>query len=153
MADIKYKEGAARTVVINDDAALANNTRAAADYNNDTLLDLFGDVFLVQQFDTTAPSAGDKTGELHILPGDNAATEKFPEGGDAGLGTDDDPQKIFLVGVFETINPSISVDETLGLPGIRLFMAGNRFVFKNVSGQQMDLTWQLDIHPYKLQSA
>ncbi|MFQ5765443.1 MAG: hypothetical protein ACE5GT_10975, partial [Rhodospirillales bacterium] len=147
MADIKYKEGAARTVVIDDNVALANNTRAAADYNNDTLLDLFCDAFLKQQFDTTAPAAGDKTGELYILPGDNAATEVFPEGGDAGLGTNDDPQKIFLVGVFETINPSISVDETLGLPGVRLYMAGNRFVFKNVSGQQMDLTWQLDIHP------
>ena len=140
----------ARAIVINDDALLANGSRAAADYDNDTNKDLWCNVFLTVQYNTTAPSAGDKIGELYILPGDDAGTEKFPEGGDAGLGTDDDPQKILLVGVFEAINPSITVDETLSLSGIALYHSGNRFVFKNVSGQEMDLTWQLDIVPYTI---
>ena len=140
----------ARAIVINDNATLNNGVRAAADYGNDTNKDLWCNVFLTVQWNTTAPSAGDKVAELYILPGDDAGTEKFPEGGDAGLGTDDDPQKIFLVGVFESINPSLTVDETLSLSGIALYHSGNRFVLKNVSGQQFDLTWQLDIVPYTI---
>jgi len=138
----------ARAIVINDDASLATTVRAAADYDNDANKDLWCNVFLTVQFDSTAPSAGDKIAELYILPGDDAGTELFPDGGDAGLGTDDTPQKIFLVGAFETINPSITVDETLSLPGVPLYHSGNRFVFLNTSGQTMDSTWQLDIVPY-----
>ena len=140
----------ARAIVINDNATLNNAVRAAADYDNDTNKDLWCNLFLTVQWNSTAPSAGDKIAELYILPGDDAGTEKFPEGGDAGLGTDDDPQKIFLVGVFESINPSLTVDETLALSGIALYHSGNRFVLKNVSGQQFDLTWQLDIVPYTI---
>ncbi len=140
----------ARVAVIDTGVALANGVRDAADFDNDTNKDLWCNVFLTVQFDTTAPTAGDKIAELYIIPGDDAGTEKFPEGGDASLGTDDTPQVIFLVGVFETINPSITVDETLALSGIALYHSGNRFVIKNVSGQQFDLTYQLDIVPYTI---
>ncbi len=139
----------ARTNVIDDNALLANGARAAADFDNDANKDLFCNVFLTVQFNSISGIAnGDKVGELWIIPGDDAATELFAEGGDAGLGTDDDPQKIFLVGTFETINPSVTVDETLSLAALHLHHSGNRFVFKNVSGQEMDLTWQLDIVAY-----
>ena len=83
----------ARVAVIDTGVALANNVRDAADYDNDANKDLWCNVFLTVQFDTTAPAANVKIAKLYILPGDDAATEKFPEGGDASLGTDDDPQK------------------------------------------------------------
>ena len=138
----------ARVNVIDDNASLANNVRAAADFDNDGNKDLYCNVFLKVQFDTTAPSANAKIAELYVLPGDDAATELFPEGGDAGLGSDFTPQKIFLVGVFETIDPSITVDEELAMPGVLLYHSGNRFVFLNTSGQIMDSTLQLDIVPF-----
>jgi len=138
----------ARVNVIDDNAALANNVRAAGDFDNDSNKDLYCNVFLKVQFDTTAPSAGFKIAELYVLPGDDAATELFPEGGDAGLGSDFTPQKIFLVGVFETIDPSITTDEELALAGVPLYHSGNRFVLLNTSAQQFDLTWQLDIVPF-----
>ena len=149
MGSVTYTNRA-RAIVINDNATLGNGVRAAADYDNDANKDLFCNVFLTVQFNTTPPTAGAAIGELYILPGDDAGTELFPEGGDAGLGTDDDPQGLYLVGTFETINPSITVDETLSLAGVPLYHSGNRFVYKNISGQEMDLTWQLDIVPYTI---
>ncbi|MFQ5850893.1 MAG: hypothetical protein ACE5JU_09930 [Candidatus Binatia bacterium] len=151
MTEIKYLSDSALATIINDDAALANNVRAAADFNNDTELDLGIMYFLQEQFDATAPAANTKIAELYVLPGDGAATELFPEGGDAGLGTDNTPQKRFLVEVFETINPSITVNELLGGVGL-LYPHGNRHVLLNISGQQFDLTWELRGKPYKLQS-
>ena len=152
MGSVTYTNRA-RAIVINDNATLANGVRAAADYDNDTNKDLWCNVFLTVQWNTTPPTAGDKIGELYIIPGDDAGTEKFPEGGDAGLGTDDTPQRIFLVGVFQSINPSLTVDEILSLTNIPLYHSGNRFVFLNTSGQEMDLTWQLDIVPYTISVA
>ena len=147
MGSVTYTNRA-RAIVINDNAALADDARAAADYDNDTNKDLACNVYLVVQWNTTAPTPDDRIAELWVLPGDDAGTEKFPEGGDAGLGTDDDPQQIFLVGVFVAVNPSNSVDETLCIPGVALYHSGNRFVLKNLGGQEMDETWQLDIVPY-----
>ena len=138
----------ARTNVIDDNAALTNGLRAAGDFDNDTNKDLFCNVFLIVQYDAGPPTAGDKIAELYVLPGDDAATQVFPDGGDAGLGTDDTPQAIFLAGVFESINPSTTVNEELALPGVALYHSGNRFVLLNTSGQTFDLTWQLDIVPY-----
>lgn len=137
----------ARVNVIDDNASLANNVRAAGDYDNDVNKDLFCNVFLTVQYDTGPPVAGDKIAELYILPGDDAVTQVFPDGGDAGLGTDDTPQGIFLIGVFESINPSITVNEELSIAGIPLHHSGNRFVILNTSGQTFDSTWQLDIVP------
>jgi len=135
----------ARVNVIDTDTLLADGGRAAATYDNDANKDLYCNAYLTVQYDTTAPSAGDKMGELYVLPGDDAATEAFPEPDEA---TDIDPQKIFLVGVFESRRPSITVDEELVIPGIPLYHSGNRFLFKNTSLQQMDATWQLDIVPF-----
>jgi len=149
MGSVTYTNRA-RVAVIDIGVALANGVRDAADYDNDGNKDLWCNIFLTVQFDTSAPSANTKIAELYILPGDDAGTQKFPDGGDASLGTDDTPQAIFLVGVFETINPSITVDETLALAGIPLYHSGNRFVIENISGQQFDLTYQLDIVPYTI---
>ncbi len=151
MADFKLKEGSLSTV-IDDNAALTNNSRAAGDYDNATNLHPFCHAYLTVQYDTTAPTAGDAVAELYVLPGDGEASQAYPDGGDAGLGTNDDPQAIFLVGAFESINPSTSVDEVLCIPFIPLSFAGNRFVLKNTSGQTFDLTWQLDIKTFLFQS-
>jgi len=152
MAEIKLLRDTALQTVIDDGATLANNVRAAADYDNSAELDLSCDVYLQVQYDAGPPAAGDKIAELYILPGDGEGTEVFPDGGDAGLGADDTPQKVFLVGVFESINPSTTVNEILGLGGIPLYGEGNRFVLLNVSGQTFDATWELRIKPMKLQS-
>ncbi len=138
----------ARTIVINKDATLANNARAAADYDNSANLDLACNAILTVQWNTTAPTVGDRIAELWNIPGDGEGTESFPEGGDGTVGTDDDPQAIHSVGVFVSVNPSITVDEELTIPAISLHFGSNRFVLRNNSGQEMDLTWQLDIVPF-----
>ena len=152
MAEQKYLADTAVQTVIDDDATLGNGVRAAGDYDNGTELDFYCTVYLTVQWNSTAPTAGDKVAELYILPGDGAGSEVFPEGGDAAIGTDDTPQQIFFVGAFESVNPSLTVDEVLALPGVPLAPDGNRFVLLNTSAQEFDLTWQLDIKPYKLQS-
>ena len=152
MADIKLKEGTF-TTVIDDGATLADGARAAGDLDNGTGLEIIGDAYLTVQWNTTAPTVNTIVAELYVLRGDGEASESFPEGGDAGLGTDDDPQATTLVGVFETINPSITVDETLIAMDIPLSIGKNRFVLKNVSGQEQDLTWQLDFKGRLFQSA
>src|SRR3990172_7967310 len=108
-ADIKLK-GAARATVIDDNATLANNARAAGDYNNDTGLNLFCTAYLQVQYDAGPPAAGAEIARLYVLPGDDEGSEIFPDGGDAGLGTDDTPQQVFYVGSFESINPSTRVN-------------------------------------------
>ena len=152
MADLKLKADTAVQTVIDDGASLATTVRAAGDYDNGTNLDPFCNIYLTVQFDTTAPSALDVIAEVYILPGDGAGTEVFPEGGDAGLGSNFDPQAAYLVGVITTVNPSTSVDEVVGIPNVALYPDGNRFVLKHVSGQTYDLTWQLDIKPFKPQN-
>lgn len=151
MAEIKYLSDTALVTLIDDDAALANNARAAGDLDNDTELDLGILYFLQVQYDGGPPSAGTKVAELYNLPGDGEASETFPDGGDAGLGTNDTPQQIFYVAAFESINPSTSVNEVLGASG-SLWPHGNRHVILNTSGQQFDSTWQLTGKPWKLQS-
>jgi len=152
MAEIKYLADTVTQTVIDDNASLATSVRAAGNYDNGTELDLEAVAYLTVQWDGTAPSAGDSIAELYNLPGDGAASEVFPEGGDAAIGTDDDPQAIYLVAIFVSINPSLTVDEVLGTLPFRLYPDGNRFILKNTSGQTFDATWQLDIKPSKLQS-
>ncbi len=152
MAEIKHLADTALQNVIDDDASLSSGSRAAGDYDNGTELDLEAVAYLTVQFDGSAPNVGDTIAHLYNLPGDGAGTEVFPDGGDAALGTDDDPQSIFLVATFVTVNPSTSADEVLASLPFRLYPDGNRFVLKDVSGQTFDSTWQLDIKPSKLQS-
>lgn len=152
MADFTLTRRAIQTV-IDKDVLLTDGSRAAADLDNGTNKDNFCDAYLTVQFDTTAPAAGDKIAELYVLYGDGEASEVFPEGGDGTVGADVDPQKILLVGVFETRSPSITVDEELKIPGIPLRPTNNRFVLKNVSGQQFDLTYIVKVIAYKWSSA
>lgn len=154
MADFRFKDPSNNsTVVIDDNASLSDGSRAAADYDNSTSLDFWYIPFLTVQYDGGPPSAGDDIAELFILPGDADDSEAFPNGGDAGLGTDDDPQRVFFVGTFVSVTPSTTVDEILALPPIQLYPHGNRFVLKNVSGQTLDSTWQLEITPFKTQTS
>lgn len=148
---IQIQAPTAVQTVINDNASLANNTRAAGDYDNGTARDLFAIAYLQVQFDTTAPTAGDIIGYLYNLPGDGEATEIFPEGGDAGLGSNFTPQGHFLVATFVTVDPSTTTDEVLGSLPFSLYPDNNRLVFENVSGQTMDLTWELRIKPFRYQ--
>lgn len=139
--------------VIDDNATLATATRAAGDYDNSANGYLWGILKLTVQYDGGPPSVGDDIADIWIIPGDAAGTEKFAEGGDAGLGTDDDPQDCFHVGTMRSVNPSLTVNEVLMLPPVRLYPHGNRVVLKNVSGQTFDATWQLDLLPYRLATA
>ena len=151
MADIQLRAPTAVQTVIDDGATLADGGRAAGDYDNGTDLDTHCMAYLTVQWDSGAPSAGEIVGDLFILPGDGEDTEVFPEGGDAGLGTDDTPQAVFRVASFYSVNPSTSVDEVLATPPIPLYPDGNRFVFLNSSGGTFDATWQLDIKPFRYQ--
>lgn len=146
MTDFKLGEGALATV-IDKDAALTDGSRAAGDYDNGTNLFPICDAYLTNQYDSTAPTAGDLVAELYLLRGDGETSEAFPEGGDGTVGDDVDPQGATLVGTFDTVQPSTSVDEVLIAEDILLGVGNNRFVLKNVSGQQFDSTWQLDIKP------
>lgn len=152
MANFELIKNTARAAVINKDATLNDGVRAAVDLDNATDKDNFGDFFLTVQWNTTAPAANTIIGELYVLPGDGAGTEKFPEGGDGTVGSDDTPQKQFMVGTFESINPSLTVDETLEIKGVELRPVGNRVVLINTSGEQFDLTYQLDYVGYKWSS-
>ena len=150
MAEIKWLSDTGEQNVIDDNAALTDGSRAAGDYDNGTELDVLCDVWLTVQYDGGPPTAGDLVADLYVMPSQPDDTT-FPEGGDAALGTDDDPQAIFLVGSFESVNPSTTVNEVLCIPMVRLYPHDNRFVVKNTSGQTFDLTWQLDIVPHKTQ--
>lgn len=153
MAEIKLLRDTALQTIIANGAALTNNSRKAADYDNGAELDLGCDVYLTDlSYSATPPAAGDAVAELYLLPGDGEATEVFPEGGDGTVGDNVDPQKIFLVGVFETRQPSDTVVEVLALPGIPLYGKGNRFIIKNIGGDTWDANWDLKIKPYKLQT-
>lgn len=152
MAENKLLRDSALAVVIDDNAALTNGTRAAGDYDNATELDMFCEAYLQVQYDAGPPAAGTRVADLYVLPGDGAGTQLYPDGGDAGLGQDDDPQADFFVGSFVSINPSLTVNELLGLPRIPLYGHGNRFVLKNTSGQTFDSTWELRIKPSKTQT-
>lgn len=145
----------AMDVIIDDNATLANNARAAGDFDNSAggQKRFFCIPYLTVQFDTGPPSAGDTIADLYILPGSAETTELYPNGGDAGLGTNVDPQRAFYVGSFVTVSPSLTVDEVLSLPPVPLYPSGNRFVLKNVSGQTFDSTWQLEIMSYTPESA
>lgn len=152
MAEIRLLRDTSLQTVIDKNATLTNNSRAAGDYDNSTELDLWCDVYLQVQYDTGPPAVGTKVAELYVLPGDGETTEVFPDGGDGTVGTDDTPQQIFLVGSFESINPSTSVNEVLSLRDIPLSGDGNRFVLLNTSGATFDSTYELRIKPSKTQS-
>lgn len=152
MVAFRHEDPAGALIVLIDDGtSLSDGARAAGDYDNSGVNDgnYWGVPYLTVQFDTTAPSVGAEILELYLLPGSAETTELYPDGGDAGLGTDDDPQQTLFVGAFTTVNPSITVDEILALPPIPLYPSGNRFVVKNVSGQTMDATWQLELMVFR----
>ncbi len=139
--------------VIDKNASLSNDSRAAGDYDNDTAEDHLAIPYLTVHYDTTAPAAGDLVAELWVLPGDGETTEVFPEGGDGTVGSNVDAQSVFYAGAFESRDPSTSTDEVLALPPHKMYPYGNRYVIKNISGQTFNSTWQLDIKPFKEQDA
>lgn len=151
MADVQLRAPTVVQTPIDDNATLSDAARAAGDYDNGTNLDTHCIIYLTVQWDSAAPAVGENVAEIYILPGDGEVTEVFPEGGDAGLGSDDTPQALFRVATLYSINPSTSVDEVLASPPIALYPDGNRFVLLNVSGGTFDATWQLDIKPFRYQ--
>lgn len=136
-------------------ATLAVDARKAADLDNALAANdesTWADFFLTISFDTTAPAAGAKVGNLWLLPSTDEVTARFPSGGDGTVGNDFDPQAILLVGSFEAINPGLdAATEILALGAVPLFQGEQRVVFKNTSGQIISLEWQLEAKIYKLQ--
>jgi hypothetical protein len=153
MAEIKLLRDSSLNTVIDKNAALSNNARAAGDYDNSTELDLWCDAYLQVQYDGGPPAVGTKVADLYVLFGDGAGTQLYPDGGDGTVGQDDTPQATLYVGSFLTVNPSTSVNELLQIKHIPLCGHGNRFVLVNTSGQTFDSTWELRVKPTKVQSA
>jgi len=147
MASVKLQFDSANTTILDPNATLANGARKAVDYNNAAKLDLEATAYLSVMFDTTAPSANTIVAELYLIPHD---TVNIPEGGDGSVGSDDTPQKEFLVAAFETINPSLLAAEVLGTLPFRLW-EHNRFVLRNTSGQIFSEEWTLTLQPAKRQ--
>ncbi len=145
-----------RHIVINKDASLADGSRAMGEFNNKTGAtdgdaSLWATLYLKVQFDTTAPTAGDRIADVYVLHGDGS--ESFPNGGD-GTGSpasvDVDPTVDNRVGSFITASPSTSADEIIQLGRkIELEPRTVRIVVKNVSGQTFDATWELWLVPTK----
>ena len=150
-ADIELQVDAI-SVVINKNATLATGSRAAGDYDNSTNNSLVCNALIKVQWNTTAPADGVFIANLWVLPGDGAGTEKFPIGGDGTVGTDFEPSNQLFVGAFECVDASITLDREYMVRDIRLTPHTNRFVLLNTSGFEFDLTWQLDLLPYKIQS-
>lgn len=146
MADLKLNFGTG-TTVYDPNATLANLARKGfTTYDNSSALDLEAIAILDCMWDTTAPTARAIVAELYYLPSpDNSV---FPEGGDGTVGEDDDPQRIYLVGQFECVNPSLVTSEQLGTMPFRLWLYG-RFVLKNLGGYTISEEWTLTIHPVK----
>lgn len=150
MSEYQLLGDSAVATVIDTGNTLADGARAADDYDNSSELDIECIAYLKLQYDGGPPSVGDAVGELYVLPVFTADTT--PEGGDGVTGNDDTPQAIYLVGVFESINPSTTEDEILGTLPFPLYpTTTNRFVVLNTSGQTYDATWELNIKPLKRQ--
>lgn len=149
--NLQYQDGTGISTVITG-GTLATGNRVAQPFDNTVNLDLYGDAFLTLHYDTSAPTAGTAIAELYLLPGNTVVTPSYPQGGDGSVGTNVDPQKVLLVGVFETRSPSTSVDEILAVVGIPLSPRLQRFVLKNISGQTFHTGFTLTLKPYKLQS-
>lgn len=135
------------TVLSGGLVSLADTEKTLSDViDNGTDLDLFGDLVFLVQWDTVAPSAGDKVADLYLLPSvDNV---NFPE-----AATNVTPQASLLIGSFESRNPSIGATEHLMLPGITLPPRKMKFLLQNTSGQTFDPSGSmLLLKPYKLQS-
>ena len=147
MADELLKEGVFATP-IDLGTTLADGARGAGDYDNSGNLHPWCNPVLIVQWDAGPPTKGDLVGELYCMPGDGEATELFPEGGDGSVGSDDTPQQVFFVGAFESVNPSLTVNERIALPRIKLYFAKNRFVFLNTSTFLMDAGWQIDLKTF-----
>ena len=114
--------------------------------DNGTDLDLFGDLEFIVQWDSVAPSAGDRVADLYLLP--SIDDINFPEGS-ASL----TPQASLLIGSFESRNPSISDVEHLVLPGVTLHPRNMKFLLINTSGQTFEPSGNmLLLKPYKIQS-
>jgi len=137
MAKQKYIADTALQTLNDPGTSLATATRWAFDYDNSADLDLWLLIEVDIQFDTGPPTAGDRVFEVWVIPGDGEGTEKFADGGDASVGTDDDPAMIHFVGEMQTVNPSTGTDEVMSLV-IPLYPDGNRIVLKNVSGSTID---------------
>ena len=144
MADIKLKGGSWKTA-IDKDAVLTNGSRAAGDVANASDLHVLCDAYLTVQYDTGPPTAGASIAELYVLRGNGEVSQVWPVGGDGTVGNDVDPQATTLVGIFESRQPSLTVNEILIIEDIPLGIGTDRFVVKNISGNTFDQTWQLDI--------
>jgi len=151
MADFKLKaDTAVQTVIASSVSAVAASVRIAGDYDNAASLDPIATAYLTYKYTGAAPAAGALAAELYLVPGNSSAL--VAEGGDALRGTNDQPQAALLVGVFQTVNPSTSVNETLAVRGVPLHPKLNRFVLQNRSGQSFAAGLTLRIEPEKSQS-
>ena len=145
MADIKWQDATAVVTLMTTELnSLATNARANIAHDNGTDLDLYGD-FELNLGTITAPADGDKIAELYIFPTIDGTN--FP---DPGTGTGDDPQAIFLVGVFAAVGTGTT--PRLGIVGVPIPPRNARYLLKNVDATAFAASGNtLKVKKYKLQ--
>lgn len=147
MAVLRYDDAASPVTLLSTELnALANGGRVLSDaHDNTSDLDIYADFELLVTY-AVAPTAGSKTCELYIVPtldGSNYATASASV----------NPQRFLMVGVFETVNPSISTAERLILPQIVIPPRQFKILLRNLSGQAWAATGNtLRMRKYKLES-
>lgn len=142
MADFELEKGTLATP-IDTGSSLGNGDNTSAVWNNSDNV-TFVNAWLRVYFDTTAPSPGALIAELWYLPSDGEGTPDYPE-----TDATDNAQAALKVGVFETINPSLSTAESLVIRRIAVEPGNGTWLIHNISGQTFNSTWQLDLVPYK----
>jgi hypothetical protein len=131
------KPGLYTTLIAEGDGDIASAARKAVDYDNrisgsQITANHGGYVFASIRYTNITGIAGTEVLELFIMPGNGQDPEVFPEGGDASLGSNFDPQDIWSVGSFQSVTPSTTETEVLAL-WVDLPPGNCRFVFKNLT--------------------
>lgn len=147
MAVLRYDDSSAPVTLLSTELnGLTSGSRALSDpHDNTSDLDIYADFELVVAY-SVAPSAGAKTCELYIVPtidGENYATAS----------TLLNPQRFLMVGVFESVAPSVTTPERLILTQITIPPRNFRVLIRNQSGQNWAATGNtLRMRKYKLES-
>lgn len=146
MADLKWKDGTAVTVLSTGLNSLANNTGAAATFQN-TGLDLFCDIELYISSVGASVSQGTAIASIYFVP--TADGTNFADGGDAAV----TPQAATLVAVMEKRSATGTGAIRCIASGIPLPARDTKVVIINTSGQTFAASANtLKITPFKTQS-
>jgi len=147
MAILRYRDGETVTTLLSTELnAMANGARVLSDpHDNTSDLDVYADFELLVKY-SVAPSNGTKVVELYIVP--TIDDINYAEGSISVI-----PQRYLLIGIFETVNPSISSFERLIIPNVVIPPRNFKVLIRNTSGQDFAATGNtLRMKKFKLES-